>query len=590
MAEETILIKVEVDGGPNVEKAAVSIQSLTDANKKLREERKRIDITTAEGQKQIEAINKSLDRNNNLIKQNSDTLAKNRLNVGNYTQSIKDAVPQIDKFTGGLGSAAQGIQATTKSSLAFIATPIGAVVAALGIALASLTAYFKSSAEGGDELAKIMSVGKFAFEQFMRVVEGFGEILFKTFTFIGGIAEKVIGFIAPGVASALDAVKQAGVEIANLEDDIDERETRMIIERAETNRKVAALRAEALNLEGNEKRKAIQQAIDLETELSKKETELANDRLRLFDLEHKTKKTLNDEEARQRAELIAAVSDAQAQADEKTLRFEKQIGALREEEAKQRDKVNEQLTIEKQQKADLAQIEERLNNYEQKGIELKPFTVKGKIDENAATRILIQAQKDHEKTVKAIIIAEQEREIILRSTSSIMRSLTAFMKSDAQAQKGLASASAAIDTYAAANAILKNTARTPLGAIPGYAIAQMVSVIVAGLANVARINNVGFAQGGYTGDGGKYEPKGVVHGGEFVIPKETVSSFGPSYFEKYLPGYYDGGLVTNQAVAATNDQLMIANILKNLPPVYLGLKEFNEAQTRLSIKQTIATS
>jgi lambda family phage tail tape measure protein len=29
-----------------------------------------------------------------------------------------------------------------------------------------------------------------------------------------------------------------------------------------------------------------------------------------------------------------------------------------------------------------------------------------------------------------------------------------------------------------------------------------------------------FDVGGYTGDGGKYEPKGVVHGGEFVSPKK----------------------------------------------------------------------
>ncbi len=32
--------------------------------------------------------------------------------------------------------------------------------------------------------------------------------------------------------------------------------------------------------------------------------------------------------------------------------------------------------------------------------------------------------------------------------------------------------------------------------------------------------------GGYVGDGGKYEPKGVVHGGEFVFSKEATSFFG----------------------------------------------------------------
>ena len=36
----------------------------------------------------------------------------------------------------------------------------------------------------------------------------------------------------------------------------------------------------------------------------------------------------------------------------------------------------------------------------------------------------------------------------------------------------------------------------------------------------------GFAEGGYTGDGGKYEEAGIVHKGEFVIDKETTSNLG----------------------------------------------------------------
>lgn len=36
----------------------------------------------------------------------------------------------------------------------------------------------------------------------------------------------------------------------------------------------------------------------------------------------------------------------------------------------------------------------------------------------------------------------------------------------------------------------------------------------------------GFAQGGYTGDGGKYEPAGVVHKGEYVFTKEQTKRFG----------------------------------------------------------------
>ena len=42
------------------------------------------------------------------------------------------------------------------------------------------------------------------------------------------------------------------------------------------------------------------------------------------------------------------------------------------------------------------------------------------------------------------------------------------------------------------------------------------------LAAKAAINS--FAEGGYTGDGGKYEPAGEVHKGEYVLPQEAVQN------------------------------------------------------------------
>lgn len=37
------------------------------------------------------------------------------------------------------------------------------------------------------------------------------------------------------------------------------------------------------------------------------------------------------------------------------------------------------------------------------------------------------------------------------------------------------------------------------------------------------INSGSYAQGGFTGTGGKYEPAGIVHKGEYVIPKHMVN-------------------------------------------------------------------
>ncbi|MBL4928008.1 phage tail tape measure protein [Fuscibacter oryzae] len=59
---------------------------------------------------------------------------------------------------------------------------------------------------------------------------------------------------------------------------------------------------------------------------------------------------------------------------------------------------------------------------------------------------------------------------------------------------------------------------------------------------------LGFADGGFTGPGGKYEPAGVVHRGEFVFSKETVARLGAGNLarlhESARRGYAEGGLVS----------------------------------------------
>nr|CAK6605134.1 tail length tape measure protein [Klebsiella phage vB_Kpn_K6PH25C3] len=64
-----------------------------------------------------------------------------------------------------------------------------------------------------------------------------------------------------------------------------------------------------------------------------------------------------------------------------------------------------------------------------------------------------------------------------------------------------------------------------------------------GTFSFASMFSKGFASGGYTGNGGKYEPKGVVHGGEFVFTKEATSRLGPENLYRLMRGYASGGLV-----------------------------------------------
>lgn len=59
-----------------------------------------------------------------------------------------------------------------------------------------------------------------------------------------------------------------------------------------------------------------------------------------------------------------------------------------------------------------------------------------------------------------------------------------------------------------------------------------------------------FATGGYTGDGGKYQPAGIVHRGEYVITKEATARLGRGYLD-YL-NYGKRGFANGGGVAVPN--------------------------------------
>jgi len=123
-----------------------------------------------------------IDQQDKSVKQINGSLGNFRDNVGDYEGSFKRAGASFQQIAPGAASAAQGIWGMVKAAAAFIATPIGLVVAALGAAIFALTSYFKGSEEGQNRLNKITAVGAAIFEQFMNVVEAIGEAIYDAFT------------------------------------------------------------------------------------------------------------------------------------------------------------------------------------------------------------------------------------------------------------------------------------------------------------------------------------------------------------------------------------------------------------------------
>jgi len=170
----------------------------------------------------------------------------------------------------------------------------------------------------------------------------------------------------------------------------------------------------------------------------------------------------------------------------------------------------------------------------------------------------------------------------LRHTSAALGAAQGLFKKGALAAKVLAVGQAIVNTYLAVSQDLSKG--LPIGPI-------LAAIDIAlGLATVAKIGGVQFARGGYTGDGGRYEPAGIVHRGEYVVPKPIVQN--PAYSghinaleSARLGSYALGGAVTNIETAKFDQQIALNNIFKNLPQPVLGFKEFTEFTKRVSLKE-----
>lgn len=105
--------------------------------------------------------------------------------------------------------------------------------------------------------------------------------------------------------------------------------------------------------------------------------------------------------------------------------------------------------------------------------------------------------------------------------------------------------------HADPTATLHDEASGPIQHIIGL-INSVHSKTVTITAVAKHLGNFAFDSGGYTGPGGKYEPAGIVHRDEVVLPKEVVRRDASFLRSRYgylpgmdgLPGYAGGGMVT----------------------------------------------
>lgn len=123
------------------DKEAGTLTKLTARNRQLRREREKLNLETKEGKDRLLDINKALNKNNKEIKENSDQLKKQKLNVGNYKDSVKEALEETNLF----GISFSGLSDAFGK---FASSPLAAVSSGL----AALGGLYATSTSGAKDL------------------------------------------------------------------------------------------------------------------------------------------------------------------------------------------------------------------------------------------------------------------------------------------------------------------------------------------------------------------------------------------------------------------------------------------------------
>ncbi|EMW0821110.1 phage tail length tape measure family protein [Klebsiella pneumoniae] len=141
------------------------------------------------------------------------------------------------------------------------------------------------------------------------------------------------------------------------------------------------------------------------------------------------------------------------------------------------------------------------------------------------------------------VIEAQKNTIISAATQSLFDSTAEIMRTGFGEQSAIYKvAFAASKAFAIADSMVKIQQAIASGAVSApypaniIAMASIAAQTASIVSNIQALSGVGFASGGYTGPGGKYQPAGIVHKGEYVFDQASTNRIGVSQLEALRNG------------------------------------------------------
>lgn len=268
-----------------------SLKELQAALTKNRQEFAKLTNEQQRSGKEGQNLLKVIQRQDADVKSLSAAMGQHQANVGNYKSAWAGLGNTFQTVAPGLSGMTQGIWAVTKASLAFIATPIGAVIAAIGLALTPLISFFKDTAIGADIASRQVEGFQYVLTRFRDKINEIGqaqadaESPIKKLVDAHGAFIKIISapFLLP-VKKAIDKyneLSQAGKDYADTMDRINDEQVSFSVTEAEMENQIKRLILQSKNRTTSEKERIalIDQALKLEGDLQIKRKTFAEDEL-----------------------------------------------------------------------------------------------------------------------------------------------------------------------------------------------------------------------------------------------------------------------------------------------------------------------
>ena len=286
------------------------VQSVNEARKnnaELLSVRNQLNAATEEGAAAIAEINTKIDENTEFIRQNVSASEQQKMTIGGYKEQIKSAFADLNIFNGGLdgfversqeagGSGAllknsfngvkDGVIGATKASLGFIATPIGAVIAAIAIVLGVLYSVFKNFTPIVDKCEQAMA----ALGAVFNVVKN---------TIVGLVTgTKSLSESLSGLAGDMKDAAVAAAELKKAQQDLEDSQGQLEITTAKANRQINEylLKSKDRTLSEQERIKYLQLAQKTEQDLYNQKKQVADEELRIAQQQLITGSTMSAKE------------------------------------------------------------------------------------------------------------------------------------------------------------------------------------------------------------------------------------------------------------------------------------------------------